>query len=206
MAKHAVVVLDETGSMQGQEERVVTSMNEYAATLSKKTNLTVFKFDSARWSTFFSGKARDWRKMRKDDYAPGAMTPLYDSIGKAITFAREQAKKGDKVMIVIDTDGYENASTEYNHKKITSMIEKQKGKGWGFLFIANSLTEREATKIGDIGRGLGMQAMASSYGNRSQTYTAAAGNTQAYFDSTSNAVEKKDKKDKAAEPTLSAVR
>ena len=46
VGKHAIVVLDETGSMRGQEERVTTSLNEYVDGLPKGTRLAVFKFDS----------------------------------------------------------------------------------------------------------------------------------------------------------------
>ena len=56
--KHAIVTLDETGSMRGQQHRVVTSLNEYVEQLSRKTGLTVFKFDSERWTTFFPRKGQ----------------------------------------------------------------------------------------------------------------------------------------------------
>ena len=48
MPNYAVVVLDATGSMANQEDRVVSSMNEYAKTLSEDTHLTVFMFASER--------------------------------------------------------------------------------------------------------------------------------------------------------------
>ncbi len=66
--KHAIVTLDETGSMSGQEHRVVTSLNEYVKKLPKKTRLTVFKFDSARWTKSFCGPVKKWKPMREKDY------------------------------------------------------------------------------------------------------------------------------------------
>ena len=53
MTNYAVAVLDATGSMKGQENRVVSSMNEYAAALPPETYLIVFMFDSNRWDKFF---------------------------------------------------------------------------------------------------------------------------------------------------------
>lgn len=183
--KHAIVVLDETGSMSGQEDRVVTSMNEYVAKLPKKAMLTVFKFDSERWTTFFSGKVKEWKKMVMSDYSPGAMTPLYDAIGKAITHGKFTSKKGDKVMLMVDTDGYENASTEYTHEKITTMIEKAKDRGWEVLFMANGLTEQAAARVATVGHKLGVtKTFAASHVLRSSSYGAAAGATQSYFDGT----------------------
>ena len=35
------------------------------------------------------------------------MTPLYDAIAKSIAHAESVASNGDKVMVMIDTDGYE---------------------------------------------------------------------------------------------------
>ena len=55
---HAIVTLDETGSMSGQEHRVVTSLNEYVEQLPKKTRLTVFKFDSRRWTGSSADRSR----------------------------------------------------------------------------------------------------------------------------------------------------
>ena len=50
----AVVVLDATGSMQGEEDRVVGSMNEYVAGLPKGTHLSAFMFDTHRWIEHFN--------------------------------------------------------------------------------------------------------------------------------------------------------
>ena len=72
---HAVVTLDETGSMRGQEERVVSALNQYVNALPKGTNLTVFKFDSKRWVTQFAGFAKGWKPLTLKDYRPGAWTP-----------------------------------------------------------------------------------------------------------------------------------
>lgn len=181
MAKHAVVVLDATGSMRGQEERVVSSMNEYAAALPGKCSLTVFMFDSNRWEKFYSGAAKAWREMRVADYRPGAMTPLYDSIGKALDHARKKSSKGDKVMVMIDTDGFENASTDHTRESIVSLIEKCKAKGWAFQFMANALTEQEAAQVAAVGKSLGMQTRPAAYAMRSSSYQAAACDTVSYF-------------------------
>ena len=68
--KHAIVTLDETGSMRGQQHRVVTSLNEYVDQLPRKTRLTVFKFDSERWTTFFRGKVKKWKAHEGDGLPP----------------------------------------------------------------------------------------------------------------------------------------
>ena len=44
-----------------------------------------------------------------------------------------------KVMFVIITDGMENASREYTTKKVKSMIEAEKEKGWEFVFLGANM-------------------------------------------------------------------
>ena len=184
MAKknHAIVVLDETGSMRGEERRVVTSLNEYVEQLPKGTRITVFKFDSLRWDVFFEGKRGKWQPMTEQDYSPGAMTPLYDAIGKAIAHAKTVADKGDRVMMMIDTDGIENASKEYDLEKVKDAVGKAKKDGWEFLFMAGGLDERAAKSVSVSASSIpGMKRMKGSHATRSMRYGAATAQTMAYF-------------------------
>ena len=181
MKNRAVVVLDETGSMGGQEDRVVGSMNEYVATLPDDVRLTVFKFDSHHYTQFFKGQKPDWKRMTVADYNPGAATPLYDAVGKALAYADTKAKKGDKVLIMIDTDGHENASKEHTFASIKAMVDKRKAEGWEFLFMANAMTEDQAKHIGNVGGAMGMSVNSAAYSNRSASYGVAASQTAVYF-------------------------
>ena len=204
--KFAVVVLDATGSMSGQEERVVTSMNEYVAELPKSCHLSVFEFDSVRWVDFYDGKAKDWKPMTTEDYKPGAMTPLYDSIAKGIEHAKSLSSEGDKVMMMIDTDGFENSSTDYTHDKITELVEECKAKGWAFQFMASGLDKKAATFIGAVGQSLGMTTQSYSYGTKNIAYMKSAYGTQSYFkgnDDWAEAVEDKDS-DEESKTTVEA--
>lgn len=178
---HAIVTLDETGSMSGQERRVVTSLNEYVKQLPKKTRLTVFKFDSERWTEFFHGSVKKWKPMEEKDYRPGAMTPLYDAIAKSIARAESAASNGDKVMVMIDTDGYENASREHSHESCLALVSRKKKVGWEFLFMSAGVDQKRAETIGTAGRSLGMRVNSASYAKRSLNYSRASVQTRNYF-------------------------
>lgn len=178
---YVAVCLDETGSMHGQEERVVTSLNEYVNQLPDGAHITVFKFDSERWTNFFSDTKESWKDMTEADYNPGAMTPLYDAIGKTIKHAESLAKDGDKVMIMIDTDGYENASKEHGLLSVKSLIDGKKQAGWEFLFMASSVTDAQAQKIANVGAALGTQTHSAAYTGRRSMYAAAGAQTTSYF-------------------------
>lgn len=183
MAKHVVVCLDETGSMYGQEERVVKSLNDYVAELPHHVNLTVFKFGHKRWVTVYEGDRCDWKNITASSFRPDGNTPLYDSIARTITYAIGQAVTGDKVMIVIDTDGEENASDEFNHEQIKRMVANQKEvPGWEFLFMANGIDEAAAVRIGWTGQDLGMTVNPGAYGRRGETYTLASAQTNAHLE------------------------
>ena len=182
MSNYAVVCLDETGSMQGQEQRVVTSLNEYVNQLPDDTHITVFKFDSERWTSFYDGVKPDWKQMEQGDYNPGAMTPLYDAVGKSIRHAEGLASAGDKVMVMVDTDGFENASKEHTQESVKALVDQKKGAGWEFLFMANALDHQKAVHVGYTGQAMGMQVNSASYGQRMAAYSYAASSTRSYFD------------------------
>jgi len=55
-----------------------------------------------------------------------------------------------KVIFVITTDGYENASRKFSYDKVKSMITHQTEKyGWEFIFMgANIDVDKEGEKLG----------------------------------------------------------
>ncbi len=90
------------------------------------------------------------------DYFVRGSTALLDAIGKTIniTIGRVRSLKEDyqasKVIFVIITDGYENASCEYSYSTIKKMIDYQSEKyHWEFLFLgANIDAAAEGEKMG----------------------------------------------------------
>ena len=119
--------------------------------------------------------------MTTNDYNPGAMTPLYDAVAKTIQHVESLAKAGDKVMVMIDTDGLENSSREYNQNQIKTMVSDKKEAGWEFLFMASGLDDFAADVVGSFGRMTGMTTHSGNYGTRSALYANAAVDTQSYF-------------------------
>mgnify|MGYP006188410855 CR=1 FL=1 len=73
---------------------------------------------------------------------PRGMTALYDAVGKAVTqFGTSLANLDEddrpgKVLVVIVTDGLENASQEYTSTSIKDIITEQREKyNWEFVFL-----------------------------------------------------------------------
>lgn len=140
---HLAILLDESGSMSGNEKSVIDGTNEFVGDLAgeknaEKARITVGAFDSnapmVRYLATDVG-LKEFKPLTAGDYHPRGLTPLYDSI--AVTINRvEQAKgKKDKALVIIFTDGYENHSTEYDQAKIKALIEKKESEGFDFIYL-----------------------------------------------------------------------
>lgn len=83
---------------------------------------------------------------------PGGMTAMYDAIGRTMDEQGRRIKAegwADKVIVVIITDGQENASKQYHAGKIKQMIDHAREHGWEFVFLAANINTMEvADKIG----------------------------------------------------------
>jgi len=131
-------LLDETGSMQVRRDETIVAVNNYLATLRKeKARVTFATFDTAQGVNFrhVDVRAKDINDLDKATYSPNQMTPLHDAVGKMIGEMEQHANSGDKVLIVIVTDGQENASQEFDLPKVQALIKKQEAAGWAFAYI-----------------------------------------------------------------------
>jgi hypothetical protein len=123
-------------------------------------------------------------------YEPRGSTALFDAIGRTLvaTGARLNAmpatQRPGKVLFVIQTDGYENASREFRAQQIQEMIAHQRDKyGWQFVFLgANQDAIMSAAQFGiPPGSALSYGATANGtmaafdiLGARTQAYRAAS--------------------------------
>ena len=70
-----------------------------------------------------------------------------DAVGKTITIMDKKIDSGNRVLVVIMTDGLENASIEYNREQVRKMIKKHKK--WEFVFLgANIDSYAEGSSLG----------------------------------------------------------
>lgn len=89
-------------------------------------------------------------------YWPNGCTAMYDGIGTAIDeigqwlASMDEAERPSKNLIVIMTDGAENASHEYTEEKVREMIKHQEEKyNWSFVYMGTDITTSEhAERIG----------------------------------------------------------
>lgn len=130
-----VFILDKSGSMGGSEENTITSFNEYLEREKKnkyKTRITTIIF-SDEWNYLHKGEdVLNVNPISNEEYYVGGCTALYDALGEGINYI-EKKKDKDKVLFIVITDGYENASRKYNKSKIKRMIKEHSN--WEFIYI-----------------------------------------------------------------------
>ncbi|MCH5188771.1 MAG: VWA domain-containing protein [Oscillospiraceae bacterium] len=181
-----VFILDRSGSMQGLE---ADTIGGYNSLLEKQKNVvgeaavtTVLFDDRYEMLHDHAGIAKVDPMTARDYYARG-MTALLDAVGKTINHVGNRHKYApdsevpSKTVVVIITDGHENASREFSLKQIKAMIERQKSKyGWEFLFLGANIDAVSAAA--DIGISA----------DRSVNYRADSEGTAENFSSVSDAV------------------
>ena len=80
---------------------------------------------------------KDADKLTKEKYDPCCCTPLFDAIGKTVKELKRKTAEveGAAYLVTIITDGYENASREWDSKAVSKLIDGCKEDGWMFSFI-----------------------------------------------------------------------
>lgn len=92
----------------------------------------------------------------ENSYWPHGCTAMFDGIGTAIDVIGKwlndmpEEERPEKNLIVIMTDGEENASREYTKSKVSEMIKHQEEKyNWTFIYMGSDLTN--ANDVNSLG-------------------------------------------------------
>ena len=155
MNTEILFILDRSGSMQGLEKETIKGFNTFLKSQKKqegKAHITTILFDDQIEFLHDHVNIKKVNKITKKDYYVRGMTALLDAVGLGISkmIKRQKKEKADQVIVVISTDGYENASRFYSYSQIQEMINLEKEKyGWEFIFLGARIDAiREAEKIG----------------------------------------------------------
>lgn len=171
-----VFILDRSGSMDGLEADTIGGFNRLL-TKQKKVKgdalITTVLFDDHYELLHDREDIKDVAKLTETEYFVRGCTALLDAVGKTITKIAHAQKQMDEderpahTMFVIITDGYENASHEYDGSKILKMVTKQQEKhDWEFVFIGSNIDAiATASRIG-IRRSRAVNAMHDGAGQR----------------------------------------
>lgn len=122
-----VVLLDTSGSMEGQEASMVEGTNAILANMSNTLlranwtgsfNVQIYTFANSARTLLLENQLTNHIEISIDQYVCGGGTPLYDVLGDTLNTIR------DNSTIIIATDGEDTTSQHYDADTIKQMINK----------------------------------------------------------------------------------
>jgi uncharacterized protein YegL len=181
MKTDITIILDRSGSMMSMRNEAQASLNTFIKEQKEnkeEATFTLVQFDD-KYDIVHDGI--DLQKVPKITLEPRGLTALLDAIGKTVNHTKERLElKGkidqpDKVIIVIITDGMENASKEFRNaddiKKL--VIARQDEDKWQFIFLGTSI---EGFDVHATGLSYGFNPnMISAYAHSGDGYTRMVG-------------------------------
>ena len=137
---HVLMVLDMSGSMSDKWDDTIGGANSYIEGLKADGGadyrVTIVNFDTEYEVLCAAVPLSEVPKLDKSNYCPRGMTALYDAVGRAITEAEPRVMSNEKAIVVVVTDGQENASREYTQYTIKPKIEALQALGnWTFVYL-----------------------------------------------------------------------
>ena len=181
-----VFILDRSGSMGGLETDTIGGYNSLLSRQREEpgeATVTTVLFDDRYELLHDRIDIRGIAPITAREYYVRGGTALLDAIGRTICKIENVQKhtapemRAEKVLFVITTDGYENASREYSADRVKVMIGEMKEKyGWEFLFLGANI---------DAVRTAGSFGIAP---NRAVNYHADSRGTRLNYEVVSNAV------------------
>lgn len=182
-----IFILDASGSMYSLADDTIGGFNsliENQKTLEGECKVTTVLFNDTSWKIHNCVNVQEVEPLTRDAYKTTGCTALLDTVGRTIDevgvrlAATPEEERPCKVTVVITTDGYENASSEYTQERIKQMIELQQNTySWTFMFLGANI---DAEQVG------------TSYGisnSHTHTYTASSRGVESVFTAVSNSLD-----------------
>lgn len=154
---HICFVLDESGSMYNSVDDVIGGFQKLIDEQKGEKNgeciISLYRFSDTVKKDYI-GKPVD--EVSKLIYSPGGCTAMNDGVGIAIDEIgkwlsdMDESERPSKNIIVIMTDGQENASKEYNFDTVKAKIKHQEEKySWTFVYMGTNLQDlKDANRLG----------------------------------------------------------
>ena len=154
---HICFVLDESGSMYNSVDDVIGGFQKLIDEQKGEKNgeciISLYRFSDTVKKDYIGKPVNEVPKLY---YSPGGCTAMNDGIGTAIDEIGKwlsdmnESERPSKNIIVIMTDGQENASKEYNFDTVKAKIKHQEEKySWTFVYMGTNLQDlKDANRLG----------------------------------------------------------
>lgn len=156
MKTQIIFVLDSSGSMDSIKDDTIGGFNAFLEDQRDEdgtATVSLYEFNTNVERVFRDRAIEEAPKLTAETYTPGGRTALHDAIYTAVTETADRIDDTDahtdNVVVVILTDGKENAS-ETPQARVRDQVEyRRKELGWEFLFIgANQDAALTADEMG----------------------------------------------------------
>ncbi len=148
------MIIDRSGSMSTVKDEVIGSVKNFINDQKKvkgKATITMVQFDD-QYQVDYNGI--DIQDTPDFEFRPRGMTAMYDAIGRTIVStggrlaAMNEDDRPEKVVIMIQTDGAENASKEHTQGTVKKMIKEQEEKySWEFVFLGSGIDAKQTASF-----------------------------------------------------------
>jgi hypothetical protein len=147
------IILDQSGSMQDCLIPTLSGYNEQLQVIrslqqrfpEQEIRLGLTRFNQEVMHSYFAQHPDRVTELNQAIYRPDGCTALYDAIGQTVRKLQEQILSERiagmaAVVVVIITDGYENASRRYSATQIKGLIKELESTGtWTFSYLGATL-------------------------------------------------------------------
>ena len=181
------VVMDESGSMSHLVNDTIGGFNTFLReqkAIPGEATLTLALFNHDYKLVHDGVSLKDVPELTTFTYKPSGTTALLDAVGRTVdTMGRKFASmkeedRPSKVVVLIMTDGEENASSDYKHARIKEMVAHQQEKyGWSFAFIGANIDSFAVGSSMGLSKGSTYSYASNSVGTQSLYSSMSAGTT-----------------------------
>ena len=148
-------VIDCSGSMADCADDTLIGINAFVRNSEPDSRMSLYLFNNIVTTVYENVQVDMTEPLTSTKYRPNGATALLDAIGNTIKIAEKaqptswaDSDDNSKTIIVILTDGNENASTKYTKPHINDLIANKKMLGWSFVFMgANQDAIKTATEL-----------------------------------------------------------
>lgn len=177
---HYLLILDRSGSMQSCWDSTISGLNEQLNTIrhleekypEQRYFVSLVVFDTEIETILEDEPISKVEDFDGTEFPPRMATALHDAMGIGISNLKATLKKKDKetdsistALVVVMTDGWENASKEHNAKSIKEIIEELEETGaWTFSYMGANQDAVLAAQAYGIGAGNSVTYSSTSRG------------------------------------------
>lgn len=179
------ILLDRSGSMESNWDETLGAINGYVSKLEGRQDIFLAVFDKLGFDTetgmayevIRNGSKSKWKKLTRKEVEPRGGTPLNDALAET---ALRMLEEGDqKAVLVVMTDGHENASNRFSTVATKALLDRIRAREWQVVFLGANFDDIKA-QAQSYGVDYARRGLVTTSGNYGATFSNLAGKVNAY--------------------------